>query len=127
MSNLLGKLVQCWTTLLGADGDAVASNLISLVGERTYHPTGCHGWHDDNNSQELRNTQEELFSVGSGGDGASLYKEEDNRWRMCTRTLAMINLGKFKMDLLLTRLHQLFPHLGDKILPVSRVTPVFLL
>ncbi|KAI4987798.1 hypothetical protein ZWY2020_028556 [Hordeum vulgare] len=50
MSNMLGKLVEGWTTLAGSDGDVVARQFTSLVGECTRRPTVFHGRYDYNNS-----------------------------------------------------------------------------
>ena len=57
MTNLLGKLVEGWTTLNGSDSDAVARQFASFIGERTHGPTDCRGRYDYNSSQELPDTQ----------------------------------------------------------------------
>ncbi|XP_073360743.1 uncharacterized protein [Aegilops tauschii subsp. strangulata] len=61
MTSLLGQLVEGWTTLNGSDSDAVARQFTPFVGERTHRPTGCRGRYDYNSSQELPDTQDELW------------------------------------------------------------------
>lgn len=68
MTSLLGNLDQGWTAMSAGDGDAVARQFCSFVGERSYRPTGCHGRFDYNNSQELPDTQEDLLNGDAGGE-----------------------------------------------------------
>ncbi|KAE8803188.1 hypothetical protein D1007_20959 [Hordeum vulgare] len=78
MTNLVGKLVEGWTTLASSDGDAVVRQFTSLVRERTHHLTSCRVWYDYNGSQELPDTQVELLWDGFGGVGAGLYKDDND-------------------------------------------------
>ncbi|KAE8808072.1 hypothetical protein D1007_15500 [Hordeum vulgare] len=78
MTKLLEKLVEGWTTLTGSDSDGVARQFTSFVGERTHHPTGCPGQYDYGSSQELPDTQEDLFGDGFGGVDAGLYMDGDD-------------------------------------------------
>ncbi|XP_044372427.1 uncharacterized protein [Triticum aestivum] len=73
MTNLLGKLVEGWTTLNGSDSEAVARQFTPFVGERTHRPTGCHDRYDYNSSQELPDTQDEL----DGDDGLDKGDDDD--------------------------------------------------
>ncbi|XBI75349.1 hypothetical protein VPH35_068728 [Triticum aestivum] len=72
MTDMLGKLVEGWTSLSGSDSDAVARQFTSFVPEWTHRPTGCRGRCDYNSSQELADTQDEL-----DGD-AGLSKDDDD-------------------------------------------------
>ncbi|KAE8779199.1 hypothetical protein D1007_47807 [Hordeum vulgare] len=78
MTNLLRKLVEGWTTLSGSDGDVVARQFTSFVGELTHRPTGCRGPCDYNSSQELPDTQQDLFRNGFGGMDDGLFKDGDD-------------------------------------------------
>ncbi|KAI5012032.1 hypothetical protein ZWY2020_024166 [Hordeum vulgare] len=78
MTKLLEKMVEGWTTLPGSDSDGVARQFTSFVGERTHHPTGCPGQYDYGSSQELPDTQEDLFGDGFGGVDAGLYMDGDD-------------------------------------------------
>ncbi|KAE8785701.1 hypothetical protein D1007_40550 [Hordeum vulgare] len=64
----------------------------------------------DTNSQELPDTQEDLFGDSFGGVKACLDKDGMMIWRMCNMTLIIMNLEKFRMDIPLIRLHRLYQH-----------------
>ncbi|KAE8795328.1 hypothetical protein D1007_29825 [Hordeum vulgare] len=78
MTNLLGKLVESWTPLASSDGDTIARQFTSFVGEHTHRPTGCCGWYDYNSSEELPDTQEDLFGDGFSGLDVGLEKDGDD-------------------------------------------------
>ncbi|KAI4965418.1 hypothetical protein ZWY2020_054648 [Hordeum vulgare] len=117
MTNLLRKLVEGWTTLSGSDGDVVARQFTSFVGELTHRPTGCRGPCDYNSSQELPDTQEDLFRNGFGGMDAGLVKDGDDD---------MENVQDDILQLTTIRIHRTFLHQREAMPQIFQETHVFL-